>query len=150
MESVGFFFDLLHHIHIVKYFVFSQATSVMLVVHGGGEEICTCPETTQIIEAHVFLDKHIGVLGYIRVPLASGEITPFTQLRGCIEILRLVVSALVKTVESARIVPQALFWHPPANKQLKYSSLPCVCLSVLKRIKSGRQVYMQFTHERSG
>ncbi len=64
MESVGLF-HLLHCIHIVKYFVFSPATSVMLVVHGGGVEICTCLETTQIIDVHVFLDKHIGVLGYI-------------------------------------------------------------------------------------
>lgn len=109
-------FDLLYSIHIVKYLAFSPVTSAMLVVHGGGVEICTCPETTQIIEVHVFLDKHIGVLGYIRVPLASGEITPFSRLRRCTEILRLVVSALLKTVESARIVPQALCL-PPNSKQ---------------------------------
>lgn len=138
MDSVGLF-DLLHCIHIVKYLAFSPATSVMLVVHGGGLEICSCPETTQIIEVHVFLDKLIGLH---KGSLASGEITPFTRLRGCTEILRLVVSALLKTLWNwLELYRRRSACHPPANKQLKYSSLPCVCLSALKRIKSGRHIY---------
>lgn len=84
----------------------------MLVVHDGVE---ICPETTQIIEVHVFLDKHIGVLGYIKVPLARGEITPFTRLRGCTEILRLVVSALLKTVwNPLELYRRRSACHPPA------------------------------------
>lgn len=119
----------------------------------GGKVICTWPETTQIIQVHVFLDKHIGILGYIRVPLASVEIIPFTRLRECIELLRLMVSALVRSMwHLLELDRRRSSSHPPANKQLRHSSLPCVCVcvSALKRIKSGRQVYMWFTCERSG
>lgn len=95
----------------------------------GGRVICTLPETTQIIKVHVFLDKHIGVLGYIRVPLASVEITPFTRIRGCIELLWLMVSALVRNMwHLLELDRRRSSSHPPANKQLRR-----VCVCVLSR-----------------
>lgn len=105
----------------------------MWVVHAEGEVICTCPETTQKIEVHVFLDKYIGVLGYIRVPLASSEITPFTQLSGCIEILRLVVSGLVKTLWNPLELNRRRSSGTRQQTNNLYTPVCCVCVCLLLR-----------------